>query len=397
MRGGTLAWWDLERPPGGWTVSDGALALGFLLLLVTEIVPNPDMTPHVWLLAASVVIAGPLAWRRSLPAPVAVTICCGHLASSAVSTGTFAPQLTILPVLVAIYSAASRTRGRTAFVTGVLTALLTAAAWLVTDEGHADDFWPWMLWAGAWATGTFVRRRGDAAAEHAARAALLEVQADLAAAESAQAERDRIARELHDVVAHSVSVMVVQAGAERMRLGADAGRTGDALRAIEESGRSALAELRAMLGVLRDGSDQTLAPLPGLEALPALVERLRRAGLPVEFTCRPESLVGSDSEVGHAAGLAAYRIVQEALTNVMRHAGMVATRVELEIDGDALAVRVTNRSGGAARGPGTTGGRGMPGMRERAEALGGSFEAAATGDGFSVRARLPLRPAPVEA
>ena len=373
------------------------MAAGFLLLLVTEIVPNPDMTPPVPLAALSVVLAVALAWRRTRPAQVAVVVCLAYLGISLASTGPFTPQLTIIPVLVVLYSAASRTRGLVALTTGALTALLTAAAWVVTDEGDAGDFWPWMLWAGAWAAGMFVRRREETAAHHAARAASLEVEARTAAAESAAAERDRIARELHDVVAHAVSVMVVQAGAERLRLGPDAGRTGAALLAIEESGRTALAELRTMLGVLRDGSDETADPLPGLEALPTLVERMRQAGLPVELTCRPPSLVHSSSDVGLAARLAAYRIVQEALTNVVRHAGMVPTRVTLEIDDDALVLRITNAPGEPERREGPSGGRGLPGMRERAEALGGTFDAGDHAEGYSVSARLPLRPIVVTA
>ena len=164
----------------------------------------------------------------------------GAARPSALATGPFAPQLSILPVLVAVYSAASLTRGGRAVATAVVTAVLLAGGLDRHRGGSPDDFWPWMLWAGAWAAGTFVRRRTEVAADHAARAALLEVEARTAGAESAQAERDRIAREMHDVVAHAVSVMVVQAGAERLRLGADAGPTGEALAAIEESGRTAL-------------------------------------------------------------------------------------------------------------------------------------------------------------
>jgi signal transduction histidine kinase len=264
------------------------------------------------------------------------------------------------------------------------------AAWIVTEDGHADDFWPWMLWALAWATGTFVRRRGDVAAHHAARAALLEVEARTTASESALAERDRIARELHDVIAHSVSVMVVQAGAERVRLGGHAGPTGDALAAIEDSGRTALAELRAMLGVLRDAAGEPLAPVPGLDLLPELLERVRDAGLPVAVDCRPAGVLDDSRLRSSGAGLAAYRIVQEALTNVMRHQGLVPTRVELEATAECLLLTVTNPSSGPPTLAGPSGGRGLTGMRERATAVGGTFEAGAEESEYVVRARLPL-------
>jgi signal transduction histidine kinase len=197
-------------------------------------------------------------------------------------------------------------------------------------------------------------------------------------------------------VAHAVSVIVVQAGAERLRLGADAGPTGQALMAIEESGRTALAELRTMLGVLRGGSEESLVPLPGVAAVPALVERLRATGLPVELTCHDEALSTGGGVVGSASGLAAYRIIQEALTNVMRHAGLVPTRVELEVAEDQLRLLVTNGppARGHVRGP--SGGRGLSGMRERATALGGTFEAREReGGGYVVRAHLPLRAAAV--
>jgi signal transduction histidine kinase len=385
--------WSAERRPGGWTAADAALATLFLLLLVTEIVPNAEMTPHGPLLVGSVVIAVPLAWRRTHPAPVAVLVCSGHFAVSALATGPFAPQLAILPVLVALYTASSLTRGVRAVASGVVTALLTGAAWIVTDEGHPDDFWPWLLWAGAWAAGTFVRRRTEVAAQHAARAALLEVEARTAAVESAQAERDRIAREMHDVVAHAVSVMVVQAGAERLRLGAGAGPTGDALAAIEDSGRAALTELRGMLGVLRDGTDETHAPLPGLSAVCGLVEGVREAGLPVDLTCRPPELLTDHRVAGSSAGLAAYRIVQEALTNVMRHRGLVPTRVDLELTGSRLCVTVASPAEPAWRTEADLrpAGRGLVGMRERAAALGGTFDAGVRGDEYVVSAGLPLR------
>ncbi len=388
--------WTRARPPAGWTVLDVAIAAVFLGLLVSEIVPNPEMTPHVPLLALSVVMTVPLAWRSSRPGWVAITVCVGLLVSSAVSTGPFAPQLAILPVLVALYSAASRTRGRAALAVGAATLGLTVAAWLATAEGASDDFWPWMLWAGAWVSGTFVRRRGDVAARHAARAARLEIEAGTTALASAEAERDRIARELHDVVAHAVSVMVVQAGAERLRLGHDAGRTGKALESIEESGRTALAELRSMLGVMRDGSAESLAPIPGVAEIPDLVERLNSTGVPTALVCTPPDLLEHDEVSGGAVGLAAYRIVQEALTNVIRHAGSAPARVCLTRSAAGLTVVVHNEAPPSVSGSVVAGrgGRGLVGMRQRAEALGGMFESGTQPDGgFTVSAVLPLKPA----
>jgi signal transduction histidine kinase len=386
-------------------VLDVAIAGVFLALLVSEIVPNSEMTPHGVLLALSVVMTVPLAWRSTRPGWVAITVCVGLLVSSWVSTGPFAPQLAILPVLVSLYSAASRTRRREALALGAATLALTVAAWLATPEGASDDFWPWMLWAGAWVSGTFVRRRGDVAAQHAARAARLEIEAGTTALASAEAERDRIARELHDVVAHAVSVMVVQAGAERLRLGPEAGRTGRALESIEESGRTALAELRSMLGVMRDGSAESLAPIPGVAEIPDLVQRLNLTGVPTTLVCTPPDLLEHVGVAGGAVGLAAYRIVQEALTNVIRHAGSAPARVCLTRSAAGLTVLVHNEApamvAGSTSASGSDsvvagrGGRGLVGMRQRAEALGGVFESGTQPDGgFTVRAVLPLKPVP---
>ncbi len=371
---------------------DAALAAVLLLLLVIEIVPNPDMTPHAALLVLSVPMTVPLAWRQRWSGIVAVVVCTAHLFSSVVATGEFAPQQSIFPVLVAIFSAASRLRGWVVIPVGLATLATSVAAWVVTDEGHTDDFWPWMLWAGAWATGTFVRRREDKAAHHAGRAALLEVEARTVATESAQRERDRIARELHDVVAHAVTMIVVQAGAERLRLAGEAGRTGQVLEGIEESGRSALSELRTMLGVMRQAPGDELAPPKGLTGIPSLVDGIRQSGLPLELDCDPPDLLTDDGTPSDAAGLAAYRIVQEALTNVVRHAGTVPTRVRLDGSAHGLGVLVENDEPVTAPARGPSSGRGIIGMRERAQALGGTFEAGpCAGGGFRVSARVPHR------
>ena len=371
-------------------MADASLAAVFVVLLVAEILPNPDMTPQLPLVLGCLGTGLPMAWRRTHPGVVAVVVCVSHAFVSVIATGPFPPQLAILPVLVALYTAASLTRGVAAAATGISTALLVGGAWIATEEGHPDDFWPWMLWAGAWAAGTFVRRRGDVAAHHAARAARLELEAQTAAAESAQAERDRIARDMHDVIAHSVSVMVVQAGAERLRLGRGAGATGEALAAIEESGRTALAELRAMLGVLRDAADEPLAPVPGLDLLPGLMDRVRDAGLPVDFEWSPPDLLDSERVCRSGAGIAAYRIVQEALTNVMRHQGLVLTRVQLVCEGGALSLSVTNAMASSQQSATSGSGRGLSGMHERAAAVGGELQAGERDDHYVVSARLPL-------
>jgi signal transduction histidine kinase len=191
--------------------------------------------------------------------------------------------------------------------------------------------------------------------------------------------------------------MVVQAGAERLRLGAESGPTVEALDAIEQAGRQALSELRTMLGVFRAEpaeSDQQLAPLPGLSDIPAVVSRLRVSGLPVTLHMDPRIEGAGSGAPTTGVELAAFRIVQESLTNVVRHAGLVSTQVRLTLTGSELDVSVRNeRSGsGVASANGKLGsGRGVVGMRERALAMGGTFAAGSNPDGsYGVRAVLPL-------
>jgi signal transduction histidine kinase len=189
--------------------------------------------------------------------------------------------------------------------------------------------------------------------------------------------------------------MVVQAGAERLRLGADAGPTGQVLSAIEGSGRQALAELRTMLGVLREAESEAdgLLPLPGLADVPALVDRLRSTGLDVRLVVEPPEVVTPSAQLPSAVELAAYRIVQESLTNVVRHAGLVRTLIELRRTDGALTVEVRNASSDQPALNGHAEGRGLAGMRERAAAVGGHVTAHPTDHGgFLVSAVLPSSP-----
>jgi signal transduction histidine kinase len=194
-------------------------------------------------------------------------------------------------------------------------------------------------------------------------------------------ERSRIARELHDVVAHAVSVMVLQVGAVRHRM-TDPDDAA-ALRSVEETGRSALGEMRLLLGALRREDDETRAPQPGLEALDGLLEQVRGAGLPVSL-----EIDGERVELPGALDLSAYRIVQEGLTNTLKHAGARAASVRLSYSPEALGIEV--RDDGAGGTPNGTG-HGLLGIRERVRIYGGEMTAASPpGGGFLLRARLPL-------
>ena len=237
-----------------------------------------------------------------------------------------------------------------------------------------------------WLAGRALRERRERADELQAVAAQLAAEREQTAHLAVLDERNRIAREMHDVVAHSVSLMVVQAGAARRMMETEPDRSRAALLATEEAGRQALAELRRVLGLLRGSPDPVeLEPQPGLGQLEPLVERARASGLDVEV-----SVDGPARELPAGIDLAVYRVVQEALTNTLKHAGAARARVALQWSDDALALAVVDDGAGAAVPPQRSG-HGLVGMRERVAAYGGEVEAGpAQPSGFAVRARIPL-------
>jgi signal transduction histidine kinase len=229
-----------------------------------------------------------------------------------------------------------------------------------------------------WVVGVVVRMRRDAAAL-AVRNEALDREAERAVA----AERARIAREMHDIVAHHLSVVVLQAAGARA-VGSPSLTT---LEKIEDSGRQALAETRRLLGVLRGSGDEVeRAPQPGIAALPALVASIREAGLPVSL-----AVDGERAQLPGAVDVSAYRIVQEALTNALKHAGPARARVSVHCSGDAVTIEVRDDGLGAAGTADEAGGHGLVGMRERVAVLGGELRAGPEpSGGYAVRAMLPL-------
>ena len=247
------------------------------------------------------------------------------------------------------------------------------------DESDAADIAVgYFVGITAWVVGDMVRAQRE-------RAALLVAHRDEAVQRAAADERVRIARDLHDVVAHHVSVIVVQAEAAQEVLAARPEQAGAAMATVADTARSALTELRRMMGVLR--SDATTAPQPDLAALDELADVVRRAGLPVTLR-RTDPVPPVDPVIG----LTTYRVVQEALTNVLRHApGATRADVDVAVDDHALLVTVSD-DGPPVAAPGSTG-LGLVGMRERVGVLGGTLDAGpSAGGGFRVRARLPLGP-----
>jgi len=270
----------------------------------------------------------------------------------------------------------------------VLVALvIELVVWLDPEGDPGDLFFVVPLAGFAWLVGFAFHERTRRTTELEERAERLERERETEARAAVAEERARIAREMHDVVAHSLSVMVVQAEAAEAMIDTDPQRARRPLSAVQQTGRSALGELRRMLGVLREMAEEgpALAPQPGLAGLDALVEQVREAGLPV--TLRVE---GEPRPLPPGIDLSAYRIVQEGLTNALKHAGPARAEVVLSYGDDELALRVSDD--GRGHDPDTDGaGHGLVGMRERVALYGGTLDAGpAPGGGYALAARLPL-------
>jgi signal transduction histidine kinase len=239
-----------------------------------------------------------------------------------------------------------------------------------------------------WGVGLLVRRPVVRAQTAEERAVQLEAEQAAAAERAAQEERRRIARELHDIIAHSVSVMTVQAGAVRRLLTPEQERERAALTRIEETGRDAMTEMRRLVGLLKaEGEPESLAPQPGLQSLDALVAKVTDAGLPVDA-----KVCGEPHALSAGVDLTAYRVVQEALTNALKYAGPAHACVTLTWDADELVIDVTND--GESQEQRDAAGHGQAGMRERLALYGGRLESGpGAHGGYVVRAHLPYEAA----
>ncbi|HSS81222.1 MAG TPA: histidine kinase [Gaiellaceae bacterium] len=239
----------------------------------------------------------------------------------------------------------------------------------------------------AWLAGFALRERAEQAEAAELRAAVAERERDAAARVAVAEERARIARELHDIVAHAVSVMVLQVGAVRHNLPDGQDEDGEALKGVERAGRTALAEMRRLLSAMRtEGDEAELVPQPGLDGLDSLLEEVGRAGLPVQLR-----IEGDASPLPRAIELSAYRIVQEGLTNALKHAGATKADVVVRYEPHALQLEVRDDGLGSTTSDGL--GHGLVGIRERVKIYGGEMRAgAANGGGFVLSTRLPLAP-----
>ena len=340
----------------------------------------------------------PLAWRRVRPVTSFVVLLAATVALSALG---YLPTTNGIGVLVGLYTIATCCRLRTSVLAldATIVSFLVVSAYDIYPGGIPDLIATVAIFFGAWAVGRSVRIRRAYTASLEERAAQLEAARVADARAAVSEERGRIARELHDVVAHHVSVMTVQAAAAQRMLTRDPALAKEAMAAVESTGRTALGEMRSIVGVLREAanSDGThspdgLAPQPRLANLDELADSVSEAGLQVTVV-----RTGDLSDLPTGIDLAAYRIVQEALTNALKHAGPATAEVTVRRTVDAVHVSVVDCGRGAAAAvlDGGPPGHGLIGMRERVALYGGTLEAGARpGGGYAVAATIPLEPAP---
>lgn len=345
------------------------------------------VTSHDHQLARAVLAVAfvlPLWWRRSWPL-LAVGVICAAIAVQVVVVTPYVPFVAgLLPMSIANYTcAAYAPRLRGVGLLAVLGAELVIYAAIPEERVPGEVLFSIFVALGTWVAGDVVRVRSERAERALGTARTIIAEREAANSAALADERARIARELHDVIAHSVSVMGVQAGAARLLLEHDPASARTAMLAIEDTARTSVAELQRLLAVLRaDDTPGNRSPTPGLHQLPALVEQVRSAGLPVEVTTHGLGTLPLGVD------LAAYRILQEALTNALKHAA-ARTVVDVRRLNGRLDIEVRNGAP-RTRPERSEGGHGLVGMRERVQLYGGTLSAQPLPDGgFVVHATLP--------
>jgi signal transduction histidine kinase len=393
---------DRLRAAGPW-VLDGLLALAAAavgLSLLASALPFDPGSARAW--AAYLLVLAhtlPLAVRRRWPL---ATLTAGLVTGAAFALLGLNLVVLTVALLIYVYTVAARCPRRVSLTGLAATEATIVLVWLVRPRTIGSDastlIVDCLILAAAWWLGDGTRRRQEAVAAAQQRAAELEQAREELARRAVTEERLRIARELHDVVAHSMSIIAVQSGVGVHVLDSQPEEARKALAAVEATSRQALVEMRRLLGVLRQEAEPrgSLAPAPGLAEVEALAAEVARAGVRVEVR-----IEGTPAELPAGLDLSAYRIVQEALTNVVRHAGPATARVRIAYGEAEVVVEVTDDGKGVESASGRQptasdrqirrSGHGIPGMRERAALYGGTLEAGPLpGGGFRVAATLPL-------
>ena len=363
----------------------GLAALVAALALVDAALERPDEAPAV-AVAAALVTTLPIAWRTASPAPAALIATLGFLFAVALGTPQDQPAVTTFAPLITLFGLGEHGSQRALRTAGTVCVLAwsTAGVW---DGDPGSSVFGLCVSAGAILIGRAVRAISFETDVLEARVGSLQEDQERLAREAVIAERERISRELHDVIGHSISVMGIQAGAVRRVLPPELAGEREMLEAIERTGRDSVEEMQRLIDLLRAGDDAPDAALPTLARVAALVEDVRRAGLDVELE------MGDDlAEVPPGRSLAGYRIVQEALTNALKHAPDSRVFVRVERSASDVEIEVLSAARAGANGaPRLSGGRGLIGMRERAALYGGTFGAGPTPDGgFRIVTTLPI-------
>ena len=381
--------WSRLAGRAGPEAIDVMIAAGcFAAFTVPVLLGAAPERPSPAVAAFGILAAAPLIVRRRWPVTVVLVLTVVYVAAALADVG-FTPWIsnTGPNLAIAVFTAADRSPRKWSPVAAAVAGAATWASLRIAMQlhpHHGQDAVQLFLVIGAWLAGDAAR----ALREY--RQQLREVRRRQAAEEIRLAraeERLRLSREVHDVVSHNLSAIAVQAGVARLVLAEQPGQAGTALAAIETASRSALDELRSLLRQIRDPGDADEAATPTLGDLPALIARLRRAGLDVSYQA-----TGQPRPYCPAVEFSAYRIAQEALTNVTKHAAGARARVLIGHGADQLTITVADDGDPDPAAPGAGGGLGIPGMKERAALLGGTLAAGpGTDGGFVVTARLPAR------
>jgi signal transduction histidine kinase len=382
---------ESRRTPSGWALAlDTALAVGLAAFAVFEVTAKapffgPPSPAGPLPLVVAALTALPLAVRRLYPIAALLGIVAAinwiHYYNWPM------PAIAFATAVFAAYSAVAHSRHRNLAIGVVAAVTLTVTATFGnTLPQFPDRLTALIAITPAVAAALGIRELRRRLTDSTARLGRATEEYEAATVRAIEAERARIAGELHDVVTHNVSVMVVQAGAARMAARSSPDEATEALRAVEDSGRTAIAELRNLLGVLSPpGGHAEMRPQPGLGELDELISRVSAAGLSVDLLVQ-----GTPRALSPGADLAAYRVVQEALTNVLRHAGRAATSVMVHW-GENLVITVSNAGGPALRAGAEQPGRGLLGLQERLSLYGGELDAGPRpGGGWQVRAVMPV-------
>jgi signal transduction histidine kinase len=374
-----------------WRVIDRLFAAFLACVAVLDLTANSQREGPLWLnLTIMVGIAVSFVWRRSHPLPVAAVTLGGLLVMAAWLTEPPDMFAAVLALVSASYAVGRHERGRRSIYGAVAGGLAVTTLAIIFDPN--DIFFPvTFFWIVPWLAGRTIRNQTMLARELAEKAESAQHARQADERRAIALERSRIARELHDVLAHNLSVMVVQASAARRVLDKDPVKAVEAAALIERTGREALAEIRHLFGPIRRGEGEDLSGPQSIARVEELARRARAAGLKVELRTN-----GNPVELPAGIDLAAYRIVQEALTNAIKHAGSARARVTVSYEPNEVVLSIEDDGEGPRDGEElgeTGGGHGLVGMRERAALYGGIVDAGRRrGGGFAVHARLPTRP-----